>query len=401
MTVTQRRISLAVPLAAALLLADQASAQVEEVGRFARTIKPYAQIAYTYDSNLIRLPGEEEALILLGDEALSDTFATYEFGIDATWERGVNTFELSGKGYSNVYNRFSGIDYAGGNALAEWAWDTGLWNGLLRYRYNRGLRDFANQVIPRKDLRTRNAFVGQLGRRLGQNMGLTFRAEVADIFYTENRFLDQERILGGVAFDWYSRAGNSIGFDVELIDGAFDNNPLNDYTQIDAGPTMRWVISGKTRINAKVGYSSREHAQSPERDFDGFTGRVDVDWRTGGDSKALFSVFREISNLSDEIANFAIIHGVSIEPTWQISTRTALRLQLAYEDRDFQGDDGVIIPQPDDRRDKVASGGIWVEWTTEGAWTFSLGAYGEDRSSNRDFANYDFLAAEGFVRFGF
>jgi hypothetical protein len=44
---------------------------------------------------------------------------------------------------------------------------------------------------------------------------------------------------------------------------------------------------------------------------------------------------------------------------------------------------------------------LWVDWITEGAWTFSLGLRAEDRTSNRDFANYDFMAAEGTVRFGF
>jgi hypothetical protein len=219
-------MGLALLLAAALGSTTLAQAQ-EELGRFARTIKPYALIGYTYDSNLIRLSGEDAALILLGDDSLSDSYATYEFGIDTLWERGANQLELSGRAFSNVYNRFSGIDYAGGNALAQWSWDTSVWNGKLGYRYNRSLRDFANQVIPRKDIRSSNAFLGELGRRFGQRTAVTLRAEVADIFYLDNRFLDQERILAGVSVDVYSRAGNSYGVDAEFIDGTFDRNPAS------------------------------------------------------------------------------------------------------------------------------------------------------------------------------
>ena len=409
MMVTQPRIirSTIVAMLAASLLGQAASAQ--EIGRFARTIKPYAQIAYTFDSNLLRLTGEEEAIELLGDPQLDDSYATYEFGIDALWERGANEFQIVGYGFSNVYNHFSGLDYAGGNVLAQWAWETALWDGDVGYRYSRNLRDFANfPVRPRKDIRTRNAVFGDIGRRIGQSAKLTFRVEAAEIFYSDQNSLDQNRIEYGAALDFFSRSGNSVGLDAEFVDGTFDLNPNNDYELVNVGPTVNWEATGKSKLKAKAGYTNRTHNNSPERDFDGFTFDIQADWQFGGNSKTNVAVYREVSNLGDEIANFAVIYGVRIEPRWQVSARTAVRVQFIYEDRNFQGspfeggDPVPVPPLPDeDRVDKVTTGGAWLEWTTEGAWTFGLGVKGEDRSSSNDDFDYDFVALDGHVRFGF
>ena len=388
-------------LASLLLLAGPV--QSAGVKGLVKTIKPYALFGYTYDSNLLRLSGDEEALALLGITDLSDQIATYEFGIETLFETGVHEFELTGQIYQKVYRRFSGTDHAGGNALASWGWSGGdRWNTKLGYRYNRNLRDFANQVVPRKDIRTRNSLFGEIGRRFGQRNKLTLRANAADIYFLDNFFLDHERLAVTLSYDYFVRSGNSIGLDAIFSDATFENNSSADYQDITAGPTLHWVMSGKSRLDGYVAYTQREYENSPSRDYDGFTGRFSIDWQGGQDSKVKFSVYRELSNLGDEISNYAIVDGISIEPTWQISPRAGLRFLLSYEDRDFQGEPNLLPPVPllEQRRDKVATGGLWFEWKSRTAWTFSLGVRAEDRSSNRVLNEYEFQAVEGQIQFG-
>jgi len=400
---TLQRNKFVTTIVLACLIALTGPAHGAGVKGLVKTIKPYALFGYTYDSNLLRLSGEEEALALLGITELSDQYATYELGMDSSFESSGHQFVLNGRIYSKIYSRFSGTDHAGGNVLASWAWSSGdRWDTKLGYRYNRNLRDFANQLVPRKDIRTRNAIFGEIGRRFGQRNKLTAKVNVADIFFLDNRFLDHERVAATLSYNYFVRSGNSVGFDAQFADATFQNNSSADYEDVTAGPTLHWVMSGKSQFDGFIGYTVRKYGNSPERDYDGFTGRFSMDWQGAQDSKVKFAVYQELSNLGDEVANYAIVNGISVEPTWQISPRAGLRFLLSYEDRDFRGEPNLILPIPllEQRRDKVATGGIWFEWQSRTAWTFSLGVRAEDRSSNRILNDYDFQIVEGQVRFG-
>lgn len=96
------------------------------------------------------------------------------------------------------------------------------------------------------------------------------------------------------------------------------------------------------------------------------------------------AIWRELSNLGDEIADFALIHGISVEPRWELSEALALRLFASYEDRDFEG-----IGGDSNRQDDVVTGGVFADWTITPNISVSVGYNAQTRSSTRIYQDYD------------
>ncbi len=395
----------ACPVAVFLLLGINLplSAVAQQSQNTAQGFNPYVQAGYTYDTNLFRVTDSEEGVLLLRTPELSDHFFTYEAGLDSRFQNGKQEFELSGRVYRNVYDLYTDNNFTGANALATWNWaGRDRWNGEFAYQFDRNLRDFSLQTVPRKDVRIRHRFQGEAARVVGQNTQLTFRAGFADIGSTGGDSLDQENVSGGVSFDYVTDIGNSVGIEADYVDGRFKSNSLRDYTQASLGPTITWNASPITTLTGRVAYTRRSHDNDPVEDFDGVTARVRLNWRPSPDTRVVASVFRILSNLGDQISTYAIVHGVSIEPTWQVGSRTALRFMLGYENREYQAEPGLVLPPTaTERTDKVSVGGVWLDWQTTDALSFTAGVSAGDRSSNRNLASYDYQTAEVHVRFGF
>jgi len=92
-----------------------------------------------------------------------------------------------------------------------------------------------------------------------------------------------------------------------------------------------------------------------------------------------------LSNLGDEIAEYAVVDGVSIEPIWYLTEKVNLRVEASYENRNFQVD-----PFKSDRQDDVGAAGAFVDWEIARNIKLSAGIDSERRSSTRALQDYDF-----------
>ena len=384
-------------------LALAPGAQAKDLYEVVKAVNPYVSAGTTYDSNLLRL-SKDESELLFGTRSKSDKYLTLEAGFNTDVEVSRQRFLLNGRVYRNNYDTFDSLDYTGGDAKALWEWTWGkLWDGELGYTYDRSLRSFANQTVPQKDIRTENKFLGGANRWLTDRWRLGMRGNSSDISFSDSKNLDQKRQLGGVAFDYVTQKGNSVGFDTEYAITNFDNASNNDYGQLRAGPTAVWAVTGKTILRGKVGYTNRNFDDNTtQEDYDGFTGRVTMIWKAHKDSGIKAAIYREISNLNDEISNYAVIHGIEAEPTWRILNKTVLRGVARFEDRDFKGKRKSSAPLPnlEQRKDKVYTAGLWVDWNPYRSVDFSLGYDYEKRTSTRDFEEYNAQVVRARVSIG-
>ena len=385
-------------LAGCLVLASVAhGADTTATSRFASLVKglsPFVAAGYSHDSNLFRLP-DTLPPDLVPQDGRSDQYLTLSGGIDTEFDISKQQLAFAGQVFHNAYSSYDELDYTGGTGLAVWRWAGGSRvKGNLGYQYDKQLRSFVNRnIVTRenaRDLRTENAFFADAELKVLQDWRLGVRGDWADIEFSASKLLNLQRFTGGAAISYLSPSQNILGFDAEVITGSYERDSSRDFDEWDIGPTFDWQFGSRTKIRGKIGYTSRDYDSPTRIDFEDFTGRVSLVRKTGRGNSIKATVWREVSNLGDEIATFALIQGISIEPTWKLSTNLALRLLLSYEDRDFDGEDPTLPPSDlADRTDKLYSGIVTADWQFTRALLLSLGFDAQKRTSNRDFRDFE------------
>jgi len=352
--------------------------------------QPYASLGYGYDSNIFRIDDDAPSV-----GGRSDQYAMLQAGFDFNHQPGLQKYQLSAEIGHTLFNEYDDLDYTGGLALARWQWQTAEGaTGDLGYRFKRSLRDFANQnrLEKVKDIRSEHAVFASGNLDVAEHWRVGVRGALADIAYSETGALDLQRTTVGARADYISGAGNRVGLDAEYVLGRYDTNQGADYDRYTVGPALDWALTERTSISAKLGYTVRDNDSPLLEDYDGFTGKLEVDVHGKGGPTVKASLYRELSNIGDEVAEYAIVHGISIEPRWQLSSAVELRLEAMYENRDFQVSDDVLFA--DAREDDVYGGGAFVDWNVRPNVTVTLGVDAEQRSSSRAFRDYDFARAE-------
>lgn len=385
-----RRWMLAAAIAGCLH-AVSASAQLDPYDEWARitdVVGPYASASFGYDSNTYRL---DDDVPEIGGES-ADGIGRLALGFDTKLDRAQQRYLLGAEVNHTLFTEHDELDYTGGNAHAIWNWSTGgIVTGDLGYRYRRTLRDFANQLRPEriKDLRSEHQLLASADFDVPGNWIIGTRARWSDISYSETEALDLKRTVYGTDLRYVSSAGNSIALDGEWIQADSDRNPASDYDQYTVGPKVEWILGGRTRLEAQLGYTQRDFAAQARDDIDEVTGGARVQIGKPKESGLDARVYRELTNFGDESAEYAMVNGVLIEPRWRIREQVALRVSASYEERDFE-----VPVAAADRTDKVLAGGVHVDWDVRRNVTVSIGANTEQRDSSRPLQDYDFARFE-------
>lgn len=383
---TLKRAAIIVLLGSGFVL--QSAASVEEKSEEETGIHPYASAGMAWDTNLFRVENSAEAQDQLGASSMSDRYATLGAGVKTVLAVSRQRFLINGRVYNYNYDRFTTLDHTGGEAQALWEWVRGdLWSGNLGYAFNRRLRSFAYTTDTQKDLRTENNVFGKADRWLTDRWRLGVLGNWSNIAFDESNSLDRNKQLGGIGIDYVTLLGNSVGFQSAITNADYYNKHSNDYKEYTVGPTADWQVAGKTRLRAEANYISRKYddnSAAGQEDVNGFAGRLTAIWIPGESNSIRAAVYRKITNFGDEVESYAVVHGVSIEPTWQVTSKTTLRALVDSERRDYKGN---TSPQ---REDDLNSVGVWLDWKLYRNVGLSLGYTEENRTSNRANEGYDF-----------
>ncbi len=380
-----------------------AMAQESATARVVDAISPYVSTSYTHDNNLFRLPDNLKDIdpdLPSPQNGRSDQILNYEGGFDWRTRVSQQEFLLNGFIFRNEYADYDEVDHTGGQGVGQWNWKLGRsTKGKLGFKYDKRLRSFANQLVPKKDLRKEKKTYGEINQGLFDNWIVNLRGSLADITFSESETLDIDRNVYGGAITYLSRAGNKLGFDVEYTDGDFKQDDSKNFNELDVGATLDWQATNLINVSGKAGWSWRDNDEDETRpDYDDFTARVNVVRKAGSDgNKITASVFRELSNLNDEIANFALIHGFSVEPYWQATGKIGVTFLASYEDRDFKGRGATVVPGLDSRDDEVYLANVKADYQLNKVFKFSVEFEAGERTSNRDLEEYDYRNVQASV----
>jgi hypothetical protein len=360
--------------------------------RFFDLTNPYVSVNYTYDTNLLRLDD-----IVPAPKTRWDQYVTLGVGFSSNVQVSRQRFVVEGVYNPVWYDNYSEYNYNGGNASATWHWSgTEKLTGTFGYRFRRSLRDFANEVgapPPKneriKSIRTENHVHGSANYDLPDNWKLGGRADYADISFTSIHALDLKRTSGGATLSWISRASNELGMDFEVIDGVYSNAEAADFTEYSIGPVLKWKYSVRTQMTASAGYTNRHNKGRNPTTFGSPVYRVDFTIADAGRGSLTASAYRELSNLGDEIADYAVVDGVSIEPGWTLSNGLSVQVLGRYEHRDFETAAGST-----GRLDDVGTVSGVITWPIGTHLKISGTITTERRSSTRLYQDYEYLQSQ-------
>jgi len=398
------------PLAALLLVgfaAYPSGAKAEIPLETLKGLHPYATVAVAYDSNPLRR-SDEVSQVLAGEQAdaggelaaasstldqpQSDVYTTLTAGFNTKIELRRQHLFLNASVYQVLYDRLTEYDNTGGDAAIRWQWVAGsLWEGNLGYTFVRRQRDFANENIPTNDMIDRNRVYATVRRMLSPRWRLGGLADLNTTSLDENAGLNQTFFGVGVNLDYVSLAGSVFGVEARYSEGHYWNVEDRDYAQVNIGPIAEWKPTVKTLIKGNIAYETFRHEVLSERDFEGLVGRIRAIWQITGKTSIDVLLWRDFSNLEDESANFAIVDGISLEPSWNITTKSTLRALASFQRQEYQSlQSSDDVSEFDARVDDVTTVGVWFDWQWKTNVSLSVGYSLGSRESTRLLKDYNF-----------
>jgi hypothetical protein len=139
-----------------------------------------------------------------------------------------------------------------------------------------------------------------------------------------------------------------------------------------------------------------------DRDFKGVSYRLIYHWIHSEKTKIDVEAWREPSSLSDEITDYVLAQGISINPTWDITPKVSLDGMLLYNNDDFKARNDVLSALGVERRDDDT----WLfrvtaNWDPRNYLRLSAGYRKENRDSSIDERDFDVDQVEAKILFKF
>lgn len=357
------------------------------------TFNVYLGVASQRDSNLFRQSANEQSDTVTTTSltlALSKSFAQQRFVLDAT----LIDYRYSHNDY---------LDYKANNYSATWNWAlTHRLSGTLSSSQTEIQNSFVDYraITPQNRRNIRKTNVNYLGgewRAMGGwrlLAGLTNNEESnSETFNAQSSYaLNSWEV--GVKYVWpagtflqlLQREGSGEYKDRELLTFDMQPSPLNPqfdtrFRQIDTEARVSVPLTGTSSLSAKLARQAREHDYFSDRDYAATTGRVDYAWQPIGKLSLVAGLRREVATFQNYTSSYYLSDGINLQPAWQISAKTTLRLNYDWQRRNYEG---ALISGFPERHDTLQSIRLGLDWLPV-RWATVTGSLQRDsRNSNQN-----------------
>ncbi len=377
----------------AVLFASSALADTDD------TFNVYLGIGSQRDNNLFRqsTKGESDTIQTTSlTMALNKPFAQQRFSLDMTL-------------IDSRYSKNDYLDYLAKNYNGAWNWAlTHRLTGVLSSSRTEAQNSFVDysSVTPERRKNIRQTDVNHFGaewqvrggwRLLG---GLTNNKQGNSQTFSQQSGFTLNTWEAGGKYIWPSgsflqllqREGAGEYKDQQLI--TFDLvpapfNPQRDtnFRQIETETRFYVPLNGLSSLSAKLAHQAREHEHFSARDYAVYVGRLDYTWQPTGKLSLTSGLRREVAAFQDFASSYYLSDGVNLQPAWQISAKTIMRLNFDWQQRRY---DGALIAGLPERRDTLQSIRLGIDWLPVRWATLTTSIQRDNRNSNQD--NFDFSA---------
>jgi exopolysaccharide biosynthesis operon protein EpsL len=331
-----------------------------------------------HDTNVLRVPTQEQA----------DNIGVLSVGakLDHTWslQRVRADVEASTYRYSNV----SSLNYSTLNYASAWDWRfTPAVHGVLSAD-RRQYRDISDTV----------AGVSEIGRRTERaellegtydidgvwralaGVSHTSSSTTVPLSWDASPSIRSARVGGG----YEAASGSSIFARFRQGDGEYRALPTPggpaDFRENEADVLLKWVLTGKTSLDAQFGNLRRTHDGAPQRDFSGPVGSATVTWAATGKTSVVGGVARYLSSSGLDTGGHIQSDRFFIGPVWNATAHTSVNARYDRIARDWR--DVAAGTTESGRRDVIETSSLGIDWTPRSIVTVSASVRGERVNSN-------------------
>lgn len=362
--------------------------------------KPYAFTGIIYDSNVYRTPDNENG----------DTATHLGAGFTSDYKLSRQHFLLNGLLDRLTYDQNSSLDHTNTDGAAIWKWQVGnLWSGNLAYNYSSERVSFDQFLTREKDTKTTHRGEFEAGYQIHPDWRLVAGASVSDVSYEERKRLDRDTTGGTLEVQYRNTRRTRVGLRTRYVDNSFKEKEDvggtlvdNNYNEADVSAVFYWEGSGKSSLEARLGYTKLDYDELDNRDFSGYTGRLSHQWRISGKTRLDTAIWQETDSKSDEIATYVLTRGVSVTPVWLATRKISARANVTYLNDDYKGSDvNAFLGGGRRREDDIWRYLVSVSYDPIRNLRLSVTYRQENRDSNVNIADFDDQQIGGEVRLTF
>lgn len=374
-------------------------------------LKPYVAATLTYDDNLFRFAGQDQARIALGSNAMSDRFTRTEAGINVDWEVSRQHLRLELALNQNRFDRFSFLDSNGNNKKIAWDWSVGNHlSGELSMNEEKSMGGFNEIRNPVLNLRTNKRNLMSLNWDFHPSWRLHLQRDGTDFMngLASSRSADRNDISHEIALQYSTPGGNRIGLSARGTETEYPQRDKfstvvfgNSNRQRDLALNVVWQPSGKTMINGRLARVERKYDELKQRDVTDWAGQVGLNWQATGKTALQAAVVHDIYAIEDLAATYIQSDRVTLNPSWIPTAKIAVQGNLDYENRSYLGDPGFLLGHVPRREEKVKTAGLVVSYTPYDKVKTQLSLQKTKRDSNVAGSGYETNSITANVRFDF
>jgi exopolysaccharide biosynthesis operon protein EpsL len=376
-----------------------------------RTVRFFVYGGVMHDSNIFRLSDSTNPQTAIGSTEKSDTIYRAGAGLKADIPVSRQRILLDAQIEHQEFDRFSILNHDPYRLGAAWKWVAGpQWSGDIGYSRRRYLANLGEIQAPIKDLITEDRAFASAGYMVTPRWRVRGAADWTEWDHSDPTriTLDNRTTSVTAGLDYVTPPGNSVGGQVKYSEGEFPNQQVvagsfvdNRFKEWETSAVAHWAVTGKSVLDARLGYTSREHDQVPQRDFDGATGRLSYDWFVGPKTPLNFSLWREIQSVAEVSASYVLNTGWSIGPSWAPTEKLVFHAKYLREDRDYRGDPGFILTGGPQREDTLKGISLAAGYAPRRNIELAVSVVRGDRDSNVFGRDYDYTTVAANAKFKF
>jgi len=339
-----------------------------------------------YHSNLFAAPSNER----------SDTSLRVPLSVIYNRDFGRQQLSLDAQATPIKYFSNSELDYVGYSAGGRW--DVELGRPLytqLEARFDRFRTPFSSTFV--ENLEKRSLLRALAGFRFTPSWSVFGALDQNTLDNSASVQRQNDYTFRGYEGGFRYEPGNAtdVDFFYRRTDGEYPNRQVidsngnvlpggidNAFTQDAFLGRLVYRPSNETRIIGTAGFTKRDYATLPERNFSGVTLGGIVEWAWTGSVIMRVNVLRDIVPDTSVNASYAEIQRIALEPSIRVTGRTTLIPIASWERRNYTGDPGFVISGAPERRDTLTRLGLEARYEFARAVFFNGFAWAQRRSSN-------------------
>lgn len=349
-----------------------------------------------YESNLFRLSSTADPTRTIGKPNRDEVLRISALGLRLEKPLGLQKFEFNMQLLAYRYDSFQFLNFDGRNHNLAWRWRlTPDLSGSVSTSRSQAAANYADYRFGSRNVRTTesdsmNADWNPFGgwhfvagaREDRQIQGQEF--EEPDYRYrsvnTEVRYVF--RSGSDLAVSHRAGQGDYLKQTVSIarmLDNHFD--------QSETEFRGTWKVSGKSSLQGRVATTARTHPHTPQRDFDGVSGRLEWFWFPTGKVQLAAAAGRTVAAWQGSSESYSIRDSISVGAVWRMAAKSSARLNAERSRWSLKGEGPVIaaVRRVDDLNTLQAS----LDWNPWQAVTLTASLRRDRRASNLPGLDYN------------